>query len=61
MTKPGFRPSPPENDPHPSTEEIGREERPDTPRGVESRHKRELEEESRVNNGVHDGEKFLKR
>lgn len=48
-------------DPHPSTEEIGKAEEPNTPRVHKNRHQNEIEEEQRVNNSVHDGEKYLKR
>jgi hypothetical protein len=58
---PAVEPSPPGNDPHPSTEEIGKDEAPDTPRQPKDRHQLELEEERRVHNSVHDGEKYLKR
>lgn len=56
-----LRPSLTENDPHPSTEEIGRDEDDDTAHAPKDRRERELEEERRVNNGVHDGERYLRR
>ncbi|SDG69007.1 hypothetical protein SAMN04487974_10627 [Pelagibacterium luteolum] len=58
---PRVEPSPPGEDPHPSTEEIGRAETPNTPQAPKDRRHLEMEEEQRVNNSVHDGERFLKR
>lgn len=54
-------PSPPGNDPHPATEEIGKEEEPGTPKKPADSHKLDRDEERRVNNGLHDGKKFLNR
>ncbi|SDH24658.1 hypothetical protein SAMN04487974_1423 [Pelagibacterium luteolum] len=59
--KPDDTPSPPRNDPHSSTEEIGRAEVPNTPQAPKDRRHSQMEEEQRVNNSVHDGEKSLKR
>lgn len=58
---PALKPSQPGNDPHPSTEEIGKDEMPDAPRQPNDRRQLELEQEQRVNNAVHDGAKFLNR
>jgi hypothetical protein len=59
--RPVQRPSPPGNDPHNATVEIGRDEVAGTPRSKKSRRRAELKDDRKVNNAIHDGEKYLKR
>ena len=54
-------PSPPGSDPHAATEEIGKDQEPGTPKTPHDPHKLDRDEERRVNNGLHDGKKFLNR
>lgn len=62
MKAPDIHPSQPGSDPHSSTEEIGRAERPHTPQAPKtSRNELELEELRRVNNGIHDGDRYVRR
>ncbi len=49
------------NDPHPETEETGRDRNAGRPGAPKDREALEIEETNRVNNGTHDGERYTDR